>query len=276
MTYPAVQLFVERVVDTFGAFQLGDVDASRIAAICRRLDGIALAIELAAMRVEVFGIGGLLEQLDGRLKLLEGNRGGVERHRALTATIDWSYDLLPERERASMRRLAVFAGAFRLESALAVLSIGEADPADLAADIANLVAKSLLTAEVHENEVEYRQLDTTRAYALEKLTSAHELDATRRRHAVHVLELVEQAGADRMDLGLEGWLSRYAATIDDLRAALHWTFSSRGDAALGVRLTVAAIPFWKRLSLVDECRRGSSSPRSPPTRRRGRRGTRCS
>ena len=254
LSYPAVQLFVDRVTDVLGAFSLGDADASRVAAICRKLDGIALAIELAATRVDVFGISGLLEQLNGRLELLEGNRGGIKRHRTLTATIDWSYDLLPDRERASMRQLSVFAGEFSLESALAVVANGAPDNTDLSADIASLVAKSLLTADVGDSDVEYRQLDTTRAYALEKLTD-HELESTRRRHAEHFLALAERANADAQLLTVGSWLARYAPKIDDIRDALRWAFTNRGDALLGVRLTVAAIPFWKRLSLVEECRR---------------------
>ena len=120
LAFPAIQLFVDRAADRLESFSLSDADAPMAAEICRKLDGLALAIELAATRVDAFGVSGLLDQLDNRFRLLEGHRAGPERHRTLTATIDWSYDLLSESERAVMRRLSVFAGAFSLDSACAV------------------------------------------------------------------------------------------------------------------------------------------------------------
>jgi predicted ATPase/DNA-binding winged helix-turn-helix (wHTH) protein len=242
LAYPAVELFVERATDRLESFRLSDTDAPAVAEICRRLDGLALAIELAATRVDAFGVGELLVQLGDRLQVLRGPRGGAERHRTLTATIDWSYQLLSDAERAVMRRLAVFAGVFGVDSACAVAGDGF-DRATVLDALANLVAKSLLTAEVRGSEVDYRLLDTTRAYALDKLASHHEVEATRRHHAVQCLRLAEPAG-----------LVAPRTHIDDLRAALAWAFGPGDQAALGVRLTVATIPFWKQLSLVEECR----------------------
>lgn len=253
LCYPAVELFVDRVKDSLASFRLNDEEAPWVAEICRRMDGIALAIELAATRVDAFGIGGLREQLADRLSLLQGHRGGVERHRALTATIDWSYDLLSDSERMTMRRLATFAGAFSLESALAVVAEDIAERATRSVDIANLVAKSLLTAEVRDTEVEYRQLDTTRAYALEKLMAHQELTAARRRHAEYFLETAERAEKDARRLPADAWLACYAAKIDDIRDALRWASASPDDVALFMRLTMVGIPFWKRLSLLEEC-----------------------
>ena len=148
---------------------LSDADAPIAAEICRRLDGLALAIELAATRVHAFGIEGLLAQLDDRFRLLSGHRAGPERHRTLTATIDWSYELLSDIERTVMRRLSTFAGAFSLDSACAIATDDRIDRMRVVEDLANLVAKSLVAAEAGEVEVEYRLLDTTRSYALDKL-----------------------------------------------------------------------------------------------------------
>ncbi|EUB99219.1 transcriptional regulator, winged helix family [Rhizobium sp. CF080] len=254
LAFPAIQLFVDRAVDRLESFSLSDADAPLAAEICRRLDGLALAIELAATRVDAFGIAELLEQLDDRFRLLQGHRGGIERHRTLTATIDWSYDLLSESERAVMRRLAIFAGVFSLDSACAVATDQHIDRVRVIEDIASLVAKSLLTAEVFDTEVGYRMLDTTRAYALEKLAANDELESARLRHAEHCLDLVALAKADADRLSRAEWLARYGAKTDDLRDAMRWAFTGPATAALGVRLTVAAIPFGKQVSLVEECR----------------------
>lgn len=250
LAFPAVELFVERASDNLETFGLSDADAPSAAEICRRLDGLALAIELAATRVDTFGVGGLLDQLTDRLRLLEGRRAGPARHRTLTATIDWSYDLLSGREQATMRRLSIFAGPFTLVSARAVS--GAAD--DVVEDIANLVAKSLVAAEVRGREVDYRLLDTTRAYALNKLDENGETNAARERHAEYCLALLGAANADADRLSRSEWLARYAARIDDVRDALRWAFSASASGDLAIRLAVAAIPFGKQASLVEECR----------------------
>ncbi|SON55612.1 Transcriptional regulator HilA [Hartmannibacter diazotrophicus] len=254
LAFPAIQLFVERATDRLETFELKDSDVADIAEICRRLDGIALAIELAATHVEAFAIRDLLNQLDGHFRLLDGNRGGVERHRTLTATIDWSYALLSETESAVMRRLATFAGVFSLESACAVAAGGDLDSLHVVENLAGLVAKSLVAAEVHGDDLLYRMLDTTRAYALKKLAASNEFDEARRRHAEQCLVLLSQAAADSERLSRSEWLLRHAPKTDDMRNAMRWAFTSTSDPALGVRLTVAAIPFGKQVSLVEECR----------------------
>lgn len=254
LAFPAIQLFVERATDRLETFELKDSDVADVAEICRRLDGIALAIELAATHVEAFAIRDLLNQLDGHFRLLDGNRGGVERHRTLTATIDWSYALLSETERAVMRRLATFAGVFSLESACAVAAEGDLDSRHVVENLAGLVAKSLVAAEVHGDDLLYRMLDTTRAYALKKLAASNEFDRARQRHAMQCLVLLSQAAADSDRLPRSEWLLRHAPKTDDMRNAMRWAFTSTSDPALGVRLTVAAIPFGKQVSLVEECR----------------------
>lgn len=252
LTFPAIQLFVDRAVDRNEAFTLSDVDAPDAAEICRRLDGLALAIELAATNVEALGVAGLLHALNDRFSLLEGRRGGPERHRTLLATIDWSYHLLSPAEQALMRKLSVFAGSFSLNSACAI--DGRVDRPEVTADLARLVAKSLVTAEVHDSGIEYRQLDSTRAYALEKLAESDELNRVRRRHAEHCIALLGAAKADMERLPHADWLDRHAGKVGDVRAALRWTFEDPSSGELCVRVTVAAIPFGKQMSLIEEFR----------------------
>src|SRR5262249_34809845 len=145
MTFSAIQLFVERATGSSGEFRLADADAPVVADICRRLDGIALAIELAAGRIDVLGLHGLAARLDDRFRLLtRGRRTALARHQTLSATLDWSYELLPQSERIVLRRLAVFAGRFTLEAASAVASSAELSASDVADCVANLVAKSIV------------------------------------------------------------------------------------------------------------------------------------
>jgi predicted ATPase/DNA-binding winged helix-turn-helix (wHTH) protein len=255
--FPAVQLFVERVAaSTQQHAMLSDKDARTVAEICRKLDGIALAIELAAGRVAVHGIQGTAALLDDRFGLLwQGRRTAPPRQQTLNATLDWSYNLLPEIERVILRRLAVFAGRFSLDAAQAVLT-DLAEPApDVFECIANLVAKSLVTADVVGLSATYRLLDTTRAYGLEKLGANNELDDVARRHAEHYLKLFDGAEADWAVRPMPEWLEIYGRQIDNLRAGLEWAFSSSGDVSLGISLTIASGLLWFQLSLLDECRR---------------------
>lgn len=254
LSFPAVELFVERASDRLESFHLSDADAPAAAEICRRLDGLALAIELAATRVDAFGIGEILALLNDRFRLLKGRRSGPDRHQTLMATIDWSFDLLSPCDQTILCRLSVFAGAFTLSSAVAVAADGGIGPADVVEGVATLVAKSLLAAEPGEVDLEYRLLDTTRGYASEKLAAHDDPDGVRLRHARHVLELAGHARTDGEALTQADWLARYGETIADMRTALDWSFSRPAQAALGVRLTVAAIPLWERLSLLEECR----------------------
>src|SRR5262249_18412759 len=150
--------------------------------ICRRLDGIPLALELAAARVGVFGVQGLAAHLDDRFRLLtSGRRTALPRHQTLGAALDWSYQLLPDEERAVLRRLSVFAGGFALEAAVAVA--GDPGSSEIVDLIVNLVAKSLVTADPRSDGARYRLLDTTRLYALDKLKGSAELHRIRRSHA---------------------------------------------------------------------------------------------
>jgi predicted ATPase len=185
-----VQLFVERAAETLGGFELSDEDAPLVADICRRLDGIPLAIELAAARIDAFGARGLAAYLDDALQLLTGGRRpGWPRHQSLRANLDWGHDGLREDERVVLRRLAIFAGGFTLEAASAVAADAGIAAAEVVACIANLVAKSLIAADVGGALQRYRLLQTTRAYALEKLAASGELEAVKRRYAEHLRDL---------------------------------------------------------------------------------------
>jgi predicted ATPase/DNA-binding winged helix-turn-helix (wHTH) protein len=252
LSFPSIQLFVERAAAMLDGFELEEPDAPVVAEICRKLGGLPLAIELAASRVHAFGVRQLSLLLNSQLGLLNyGKRSARPRHQTLTAALDWSYEFLPEDERALLRRLSVFRSAFTLESAIAVASVANSD---LANDLASLVAKSLVMADVASTDVQYRLPDTLRVYASQKLTESGELEQYLRRHAEHQKNSFEQARAEWKTERSNEWLATHARHIDDLRAALDWAFSPKGDTGIGVALTVSAMPLWFQLSLISECR----------------------
>jgi predicted ATPase/DNA-binding winged helix-turn-helix (wHTH) protein len=256
MSFSAIQLFVERATASADGFRLTDADAPVVAEICRRLDGIALAIELAAGRIDVLGLQGLAARLDDRFRLLtRGRRTALPRHQTLGATLDWSYELLSDSERVILRRLAVFAGSFTLPAASTVASSGEVTASDVADSVANLVAKSLVTADFSDATVTYRLFETMRAYVLEKLTASGERSTLGRRHAEYFRELFAHAELEWEKQSPSEWLATYGRSIDNVRAALEWAFSNEGEPDLGVALTVVAVPLWLQLSLMEECRK---------------------
>jgi predicted ATPase/DNA-binding winged helix-turn-helix (wHTH) protein len=255
LRHGAVRLFVSRAHAAEPRY-VPDVRLAGVtAAICRRLDGIPLAIELAAARIAAFGVEGVAARLDDRFRLLTGgNRTALPRHQTLRATLDWSHELLSESERVVLRRLAVFAGTFTLEAASAVAASIDVPAPEVIDSAANLVGKSLLWADVAGAIVHYRLLETTRAYAREKLSESGELEQFARRHAEYHRDLFERAEAEWETRPTAEWLTAYGHQIDNLRAALDWAVSPGGDAAIGVPLTTAAVPLWFSLSLLDECR----------------------
>jgi predicted ATPase/DNA-binding winged helix-turn-helix (wHTH) protein len=254
LRYGAVRLFVERARAAAPSFSPDARAAAALAEICRRLDGIPLAIELAAARAAALGIEGLAARLDDRFRLLAGgHRTAMPRHQTLRQTLDWSYELLTGPERVVLRHLAVFAGNFTLQAASAIAADDEIATSEVVDCVANLVAKSLVTADGGGAKVRYRLLETTRAYSLEKLVQAGEFDAAARRHARRYLHLLESAEADAETRPTDEWLANYVPRIDNLRAALDWAFSPGGDASIGVALTAAAVPLWMHLSLMEEC-----------------------
>lgn len=252
LTFAAPQLFVERVTATSGGFELTDADAPAVAGICKRLDGIPLAIELAAARAGTFGIKELATLLDDRFLLTtRGRRTAISRHQTLKATLDWSYDRLPIEEQLLLNRLSIFNGLFDLAAASAVCSDDRLPRAAILDAVFNLVSKSLLAATVGPI-ASYRLLDTTRSYAREKFDQSGERELISERHARHICELFQLAAKEWEERPSAGWLDTYRTQIDNLRAALNWAFSDRGDVVLGLVLTIAAVPLWSQLSLVDE------------------------
>ncbi|MGY2937796.1 putative ATPase [Bradyrhizobium sp. GM6.1] len=219
LAYPAAQLFVERIAQSSGPFQLSAEEAPLVASICRRLDGIALAIELAAGRVNAYGIAGTASLLDSRFSLQwRGRRTAVPRHQTLAAALDWSYDLLPAAESATLRRLSVFAGPFAPEAAAAVGSGDGLNASETLEAIDSLVTKSLISPS-GSRTLRYRLLDTTRTYAYGKLNELGEAGQFARRHAEHFRDLFQRAEAD-ISTPLPEWLSMYGAELDNVRAAL--------------------------------------------------------
>jgi predicted ATPase/DNA-binding winged helix-turn-helix (wHTH) protein len=255
VTFPAVQLFVERVTATVEDFALTDANAPLVVEICRRLDGLPLAIEFAAPRVEVLGIEGLAARLDESLQLLGvRRRTTMPRHQTMRAVVDWSYGLLSEDEQLVFRALGIFAGGFTVEAAAAVAMDAANTPTVAIDRLADLVAKSLVVADVSGTKPRFRLLDTTRAYAIEKLGASGERERIARRHAEYYRDLFERAEREVSARPSGEWLVDYAGELDNLRAALDWAFSPSGVESIGVALTVAAIPLWLQLPMVDECR----------------------
>ena len=254
LRYGAVRLFVERARAAEPRFSPDERTLTTIVAVCRRLDGIPLAIELAAARAATLGVEEIASWLDRRFDLLTGGRRkALPRQRTLRATLDWSYDLLPKIDRQILGRLAVFAGGFTLEAASTVAASAEINASGVVDCVANLVEKSLVTTDVGGLEARFRLLETTRAYALEKLIESGEYGDAGRRHAEHYWNLFQRVAAETRPAA--EWLAVYGLDTDNVRTALDWAFSPGGDATIGVALTVASERLWFGLSLMDECRK---------------------
>src|SRR6266850_976148 len=250
----AVKLFVSRAHAAEPRYVAEGRVAAATAAICRRLDGIPLAIELAATRIVGFGVDGVAARLDDRFRLLTGGSRTLARQQTMRATLDWSYDLLSESERVVLRRLGAFVGAFTLDAASAVAASVDIPASEVAESVADLVGKSLVSTDVGGAIVHYRLLETTRAYAREKLIESAELDDFARRHAEYYRDLFEHADAEVETRPTAEWLAAYRPHIDEVRAALDWAFSRSGDVGVGVALAAATVPLWTHLSLLTECR----------------------
>jgi predicted ATPase len=254
---PAVQLFMERAVASGHSSALSDDDANIVVDMCRRLDGIALAIELAASRVGTYGIRGTADLLDSGLKLAwQGRRGTVPRHQTLQAMLDWSYHLLSERDRRVLYRLSVFVGTFALEGGQAVATDAEMDGFEVANALANLVDKSLVSTSVGEALTLFRLLDTTRAYAAAKLASSGEEDQVVRKHASYYAGKLKAEAIDAAVFRGRNF-SAYAPHVGNVRAAVAWSFSDRGDRAMAVQLAARSAPLFLGLGLLGECEQWS-------------------
>jgi predicted ATPase/DNA-binding winged helix-turn-helix (wHTH) protein len=255
LRYPAVQLFVERVTARGASFFLSDREAPFVADMCRRLDGLPLAIELAAAPVAALGVKSAADRLVSRLELLKlGHRTVVPRQQTLKATLDWSYDLLSDPERIVFRRLACFVGSFALEAARAVVAEESSADGEVLDAIAGLVEKSLITTRFDDGEPQYRLLDTTRAYALEKLAEYAESDAIFQRHAEYFAGQLESQKEQLATLLKAERAAAYSRQLSNVRTALEWSFGPNGDDEIATRLAAASTQLFLELSLLIECR----------------------
>jgi predicted ATPase/DNA-binding winged helix-turn-helix (wHTH) protein len=257
-TFSAPQLFVERAAASGARLEFNDAEAAIVVGICRRLDGVALAIELAARRVGAYGLQQTAALLDQRLTLLWlGPRTAPPRQKTLHATLDWSYGLLSELERVVLRRLAVFVGHFTLDAALAVVTSASVDRSLVFGAIDSLVAKSMVATSPLGAMMRYRLLDTTRAYALEVILDDAELADLAVRHATYYRRWLEQTGIDWPTLSTGAQRVPHFAGVNNVRAALEWCFDVNGNAEVGIGLAMAATSVFLAMSLLTECHRWS-------------------
>ena len=257
LEFEAVRLFVERAQAASPTFRVTAANAASVAQVCRRLDGIPLALELAAARLRALSVEQIAARLDDRFRLLTGgSRVAVPRHQTLRATMDWSYDLLTPDEQALLRRLAVFAGGFGLEAAEAVGSGGPVDEADVLDLLARLVDRSLVLAESDAAETRYRLSEIVREYADERLQASGEASEARQRQRDWYLAFLERA-APQLQHGptAAAWLDRLDLEMDNLRTALEWSEAQPGEAEAGLRLAAGLWRFCEIRGHVQEGRR---------------------
>ena len=249
LSYPAVELLVERVAAAANRFVFSEEEAYSATRICRRLDGLPLAIEFASSLVGAFTLADVATRLDDLFKVLQSNiRTAPLRHRTLTAALDWSYELLTECEQVGLRRLAVFSAGFTLEGAAAVTGIH--DLGEVGALLSKLHSKSFVTRDVASKELRFRLLETTRSYALEILQKTGEEIDVFRLHAFYYRDLLKVHRTKLGDLDI----AEDAAELDNIRSALRFAVGPSGDIDLALSLTSGALPVWLGLSLVAECR----------------------
>ncbi len=241
---PAAKLFIERAEDASAAFELTQANAAAVAAICWRLDGLPLALELAAARARFLGPTALLSRLDRALQA-GGARDLPERQRTMRSTLDWSYELLHGPERELFGRLSVFAGGFTLEAAEEVGAAGVVEAEDVLVLVGSLVEQSLVVAEPNEegDELRYRMLEPVRQYTLEKLEEGGEAEEVKRRHAGYYLALAEEAEPRIKSRDQVEWLDRLEAESDNLRGAIGWSLEV-GDATTAARFGWALGMYW--------------------------------
>ena len=268
--FGALALFEARARGVDPRFRLDEGNLATVVEICRRLDGLPLAIELAAARVPLLGIEGVRNRLDDRFRVLTaGARTSMPRHQTLRAAIEWSYALLGAHEQFVMRRLGVFVGSFGLESAQVVAADENIDEWAVLDHLGALVDKSLVVAESGD-EPRYRLLETGRAWAIEKLAEAGEMEATLRRHAKALLVVFERFAVQQWTVSHSTRMQRYLPDLDNLRAALDWASSAAGDAELQIALTGPAA--WilrsvgQRLDALRRCEAAIAriGPTTPP------------
>jgi predicted ATPase len=263
LAYPAVQLFVDRAAASGSGFELKDSDAPLASQLCRELEGIALAIELAAGRIEALGLKAITSHLDASIRLIwHGRRTAVPRHQTLCATLDWSFNLLAEDEKCLLRRLSVFAGTFSIDAAIEVCSFGQ-DRSHSIELIASLVAKSLVTVDAGGATLRYGMLDTTKSYCWKKLCDVGAESSVLQRFSSYFGDWAQQYTTQA--LGKEA-LEAVRAELPNLRAALDWHFRDGWQTSDGISLAASLCPLLLQLSQVEECSRWAQTALSqlPP------------
>ncbi|WP_019631259.1 AfsR/SARP family transcriptional regulator [Actinomadura atramentaria] len=264
LAYPAVRLLAERAAAVAPGFAVTSANAADVRRICRALDGVPLAIELAAARLRALTPAQVADRLDDRFRLLRaGSRTALPRHRTLRAVVDWSWDLLTGPERALWRRLAVFHGGATPEAAEHVGAGGELDGADVLDVLTALVDKSLLTVDTASGAPRYGMLETIRAYGLDRLAESGEADAVRRAHADFFLALAEDAAPHLTRAEQLVWLDRLSADHDNLNAALRRTIAA-GDAPRALRFCAALGWYWFMRGRIDESREHTAQATALP------------
>jgi len=252
----AVALFVERAQAARQDFTLTDAGAPIVAGICHRLDGSALAIELAAARVRVLSIAHLNERLNERFRILTGgSRTELPRHQTMRALIDWSYDLLSAQERRLFNQLSLFAGSLPIDAACFLFACSETPEVDIFDLVASLTDKSLVVADTTGVPERYRLLESMREYGLEKLTASGERQDITRRHAQYFLAAAQTAEKNFNSMPLSGWLLSVEPDCENFRATLEWALGGGCDVALGATLASALEMFWWHGGLEAEGRR---------------------
>jgi len=256
LAHSAVALFIARLRALSAEFSVTPANLMAIVEICRRLDGIPLAIEFAAARAATLSIAQVALGLEDRFGLLtSGRRTALPRHRTLRAALDWSFELLSPAERQVLCRLSVFAGWFSLEAAVTVACCDDVDEPKSVETAANLVAKSLVSTSSRGPVVRYRLLDTTRAYAAAKLAECGDGDKVARYHAKFFHDALGRLDAQATRADPEEGFAAYADQLPDVRVALEWSFSQRGDRTIAIGLAAAASQYFLELSHLTECLR---------------------
>jgi predicted ATPase/DNA-binding CsgD family transcriptional regulator len=254
--YESARLFVERAAAVKPDFVLTEQNAAAVAQVCYRLDGIPLALELAAARVRVLSVEQIADRLDECFALLAaGARTAIPRHRTLHATMDWSYELLGPKEQILFRRLSIFVGGFSLEAAESVCAGGAIEGDEVLGLLSHLVDKSLVVAQEEGGEARYRLLETIHQYGREKLVDSGDEDEVGRRHVEHYVDFAEGAERELTGPDQARWLVRLEAEHDNLRAAFSWTLAESESVLSGVRLAAALWPFWLARGYLNEGRR---------------------
>ncbi|QWW72580.1 winged helix-turn-helix domain-containing protein [Rhizobium sp. WYJ-E13] len=253
LRYSAVELFVERAAASANGFVIDETNAPIVADICSQLDGHALAIELAASRMDKFGVADIAAMLEDRFRALRRSRASsLARHASLAGALDWSYDMLTASDQSFLHHVSAFTGRFSVQDAVAVSGAIGMSRGQIIEALADLVDRSFLTVDLSGHVAYYRLYETMREYARQKAQDHGRLEATRHAHGAYLIAVTERAHEESEALSPSDWMCSYARYIDDIRAALDWKFGFGGDISGAIRLTAYAVPVWIQLSFLNE------------------------